>query len=65
MKAEEQARADIVEVGREYGAFELDAAGGDAAILLFLPPGAYTARVSAAPGGGGIALAELYTNVGF
>jgi hypothetical protein len=57
--------ADIVKLSAEYGAFELDAEGGDAALLLDLPPGVYTAHVRAAAGGGGVALAELYTNVGF
>lgn len=55
--------ADITNVSQMYGAFPL--ADGDAAVLLTLPAGAYTARVSAAPGSSGVALAELYTNVSF
>ncbi len=58
--------AAIIEAGRTYGAFPLDNASADAALLLALPPGGYVMRVTAAPGSkGGVALAEIYTQVGF
>jgi len=41
-------------------AFQLSTTSADAAILLTLPPGAYTAQVSGANGSTGIALVELY-----
>jgi len=42
------------------GAFSLMAGSADSAMLLTLPPGAYTAEVSGADGGVGIALVEIY-----
>ena len=42
------------------GAFALDAAGKDAALLITLPPGLYSAMVSGADGGTGEALVEVY-----
>jgi len=42
------------------GAFTLDPAHRDAVLLLSLPPGSYTAVVSGADGGSGIALVEVY-----
>jgi hypothetical protein len=51
---------------REYGAFPLTPGSADAALLLHLPAGVYVARVAAAPDSPtGVALVELYTNVGF
>jgi uncharacterized repeat protein (TIGR03803 family) len=41
-------------------AFPFAAGSADAAILTTLPPGAYTAVVSGAQGGTGVALAEIY-----
>lgn len=57
--------SDITRVSALYGAFPLETSQPDAALLLSLPPGAYTARITAAPGAAGVVLAELYTNVGF
>ena len=42
------------------GAFVLGAGSRDAAIVLTLQPGAYTAQVSAADGSSGVALVEIY-----
>lgn len=42
------------------GAFELAAGSRDAALLVTLPPGNYTVVVSAADGGTGIVLVEVY-----
>jgi hypothetical protein len=42
------------------GAFSLTGGSADSAMILTLPPGAYTAEVSGADGGTGIALVEIY-----
>ncbi len=42
------------------GAFSLPSGSADSALILTLPPGAYTAEVSGANGGSGIALVEIY-----
>ena len=42
------------------GAFAFPAGSKDAAVLATLPAGGYTARVTGADGGGGIALVEVY-----
>ena len=42
------------------GAFSLATGSADSAMVLTLPPGAYTAEVSGADGGTGIALVEIY-----
>ncbi|MGH8020530.1 MAG: hypothetical protein ACREIA_20050 [Opitutaceae bacterium] len=42
------------------GAFDLSAGSKDAAILLTLPPGAYTVTASGVGGGTGVALVEIY-----
>jgi hypothetical protein len=55
--------ADIARVSTAYGVFPLT--NGDAGVLLTLPAGVYTARIAAGPASSGVALAELYTNVGF
>ncbi len=58
--------AQLVDASRQLGAFPLPSGSADAAILLHLPEGAYVARVSATAGSpGGVALIELYTNVGY
>jgi len=44
----------------QVGAFSLPAASADAAILVTLPPGAYTAEVSGVSGATGVGLAEIY-----
>jgi hypothetical protein len=47
-------------VAQEVGAFALDHQSKDAAILLSLAPGIYTAHVSGAEGATGIAMVEVY-----
>jgi hypothetical protein len=42
------------------GAFALGAGSADAAILVTLPPGAYTAELTGANGSSGVGLAEIY-----
>ena len=44
----------------QAGAFPFPADSQDAALLLRLGPGAYTAQVSPASGTGGVALVEVY-----
>jgi outer membrane protein assembly factor BamB/subtilisin family serine protease len=44
----------------KVGAFALDSASRDAALLTTLPPGSYTARVTAPAGQSGIVLVEVY-----
>jgi hypothetical protein len=52
---------DAAQAARECGAFPLTARSRDAALILVLPPGGYTAEVSAAGGSGaGAALLEVY-----
>ncbi len=46
----------------EVGAFALPNPSPDSALLLTLPPGAYTAQVTSAKGNSGIVLFEAYTN---
>lgn len=52
--------AEITTVGAALSAFPFAADGADAALLLELPPGRYTANVSGADGATGAALVELY-----
>ncbi len=42
------------------GAFLLQTGSNDCAVLLTLPPGAYTAQVTGANGSTGLALVEVY-----
>ncbi len=42
------------------GAFSLDPASKDSALLVTLPPGSYTAQVSGVNGATGVALVEVY-----
>ncbi len=42
------------------GAFGLPAGSGDAAVVVWLPPGAYTVTVSGVGGATGVALVEIY-----
>ncbi|MEY2879871.1 MAG: hypothetical protein RLZZ15_2251, partial [Verrucomicrobiota bacterium] len=49
--------AALAAVAGQVGAFPFAAGSADAAVLLTLPPGAYTAQVT---GGAGIALVEVY-----
>ncbi len=50
----------VTEVASSVGAFALDANSADAALVYTAVPGAYTAQVSGADGGTGIALVEVY-----
>jgi hypothetical protein len=53
--------AEIASVAASVGAFAWTASdGAESAILVTLPPGAYTAQVSGASGDTGIALVEVY-----
>ncbi|MFX3681396.1 MAG: right-handed parallel beta-helix repeat-containing protein [bacterium] len=54
------ATAEIVAVAAEVGAFTLTSGGGDAVLLVTLPPGVYTAQVTDANTGEGIAIVEVY-----
>ena len=51
---------EIWSAGRATGAFALPAGSADSALLATLPPGGYTAIVSAADEGSGVALIEVY-----
>jgi hypothetical protein len=51
---------EVAGVGRAIGAFELKAGSKDAALLVTLPPGIYTAWVRGAAEASGIALIEVY-----
>lgn len=51
---------DIATVATRVGAFALTAGGRDAAILVTLQPGSYTAQVSGVAGATGKALVEVY-----
>lgn len=51
---------DVISASAQVGAFPLAANSLDAVVLASLAPGAYTAQVSGAGGGTGIALVELY-----
>jgi hypothetical protein len=52
--------ATIATEAAAVGAFALPAGSADSALLLTLPPGAYTAQVSGVGGTSGIALVEAY-----
>ncbi len=52
--------ADLAAIATAAGAFALDAESDDAALLLELSPGVYTAQVTTADGASGQALLELY-----
>lgn len=52
--------ADVRAAARGSGAFALSAVATDAAMLVTLPPGAYTATVAAPEGTEGVALVEIY-----
>lgn len=53
-------RDALVAATSAVGAFPLDPASADSALLLALPPGAYTLQVRGADQGTGIALVEVY-----
>ncbi len=52
--------AFLVTAGARVGAFALPPASADAALLVTLPPGTYSAGVAGAGGSTGVALLELY-----
>jgi outer membrane protein assembly factor BamB len=52
--------AEIAAAAQAVGAFPLPAGSWDAALLLTLPPGPYTAQVSGVNGATGVALVEIY-----
>ena len=52
--------AGLVQAFARVGAFSLPTASADAAILVTLPPGAYTAEVTGVSGATGVGLAEVY-----
>jgi hypothetical protein len=54
--------ASISTAALEVGAFALPNPSADSALLLTLPPGAYTAQITSAKGSSGIALFEAYTD---
>lgn len=51
---------DLRETARQTGAFALVPGSADSALLVTLPPGAYTAVVESPSGAGGVALVEVY-----
>ncbi len=51
---------DVRETARQTGAFALAPGSADSAMLVTLPPGAYTAVVESPSGAGGVALVEVY-----
>lgn len=52
--------AEIESAAVSVGAFPLNRTSKDAALLVELPPGVYTAHLSSADGAGGTALLEIY-----
>jgi len=54
------AAADITAADLATGAFALTAGSKDAALIVTLPPGAYTAQVTGVGGVTGTALVEIY-----
>lgn len=52
----------VVSAMGQVGAFPLEDGSMDAVLLIWLEPGAYTAKVSGADGGTGVALIEVYDN---
>jgi hypothetical protein len=52
--------SELVDAFTKTGAFALSAGSKDAALLVWLDPGAYSAQVSGAGGTTGIALVEVY-----
>jgi hypothetical protein len=51
---------EIASAAASAGAFPLPAASRDSSLLVTVPPGAYSARISGKNGGRGIALVEIY-----
>jgi hypothetical protein len=50
----------VAAAGAAVGAFPLPSGGRDAALVLTLPPGSYSAQLSGPPASTGIALVEVY-----
>lgn len=50
----------LVSLTKSVGAFDLEPGAADASMLLFLPPGVYTAQVNGIGGTQGIVLLEVY-----
>ena len=50
----------VTNAATQVGAFPLNSGSKDAAILITLPPGIYTAQVTGANGTTGLALVEVY-----
>ena len=50
----------VTEANGKVGAFALTPGSRDAALLISLPPGAYTAQLSGTNGGTGMGLIEVY-----
>ncbi|WP_442888596.1 S8 family serine peptidase [Congregicoccus parvus] len=63
--SEGPARRVVEETMARVGAFELPERSADAALLLYLPPGAYTAQVRGREGLTGVALVEVYDAAGW
>jgi len=51
---------DVRDAAQTVGAFPLAAASSDAAVIVTLPPGSYTAQVSGVNNSSGVALVEVY-----
>ena len=51
---------ELIAAFATVGAFGLPAGSGDAAVVVWLPPGAYTVTVSGVGGTTGVALVEIY-----
>lgn len=56
--------AEIAAISAQVGAFSLNPGSADAALLVELEPGAYTAAVAGAGNSTGVALAEIYDTDG-
>jgi hypothetical protein len=52
--------AELAAAAQSVGAFALGAASKDAAVIITLAPGAYTAQVSGANAAAGTAIVEVY-----
>lgn len=58
--AKQPSAAAVYRAAADVGAFPLPAEGEDAALLVTLPPGAYTVQVEGKAGAEGVALLEIY-----
>jgi len=55
-----QNSSQVASAAGSVGAFALTSGSRDSALLVTLPPGAYTAQVSGSDGGSGVAIVEVY-----